>query len=230
MCIFWERVLIFLTERHVLFTWSMTKWSIFWVYYTLPPTYSVFCTLPPLEFQNRAMYHPFFIIECNVYFLRDCYFFFTERHVPSLRTRAKGSIFLKTLTSLIFLHSSSSSLHFFSFIFPLWSILDKHLDICFLPIKRYHQGKVLVLLKFLSKNLQNCVMWVFQILDLGFFKKLGFFGCLVVIGGNHTKLKCFFPSFNSIFWRVWALTLKLDFQLLIAINPIMLNCGSCRFE
>ena len=115
----------------------------FFGFITLYPQHIVcFAHCPPLEFQNRAMYHPFFIIECNVYFLRDCYFFFTERHVPSLRTRAKGSIFLKTLTSLIFLHSSSSSLHFFSpFLFPLWFILDKHLDIHFSPIKRYPPRK-----------------------------------------------------------------------------------------
>ena len=73
-------------------------------------------------------------------------------------------------------------------------------------------------------------MWSFQILDLGIFKKLGFFGSLVMIGGNHTKLKCFFPLLILSFGGFGALTLKLDFQLLVAINPIMLNCGSYRFE
>ena len=51
-----------------------------------------------------------------------------------------------------------------------------------------------------------------------------------MIGGNHTELKCFFPFLILSFGGFGALTLKLDFQLLIAINPIMLNWGSYRFE
>ena len=59
--------------------------------------------------------------------------------------------------------------------------------------------------------MQNCVIWDFQILDLGFFKKLGFFGSLVVIRGNHIELKCFFPYFNFIFWRVWSFDIAIGF-------------------
>ena len=138
--------------------------------------------------------------------------------------------FIKTLTSFLFLlfllfspfFVSPSYFHCGRYQISIWTSVF-HLQ------KNTHQGKVLVSLKFLSKKMQNCVIWAFQIFNLGFFKKFGFFGFLVLIG-NHIELKYFFPLLILSFIGFGALTLKLDFQVLIAINPIMLYCGSCRFE
>ena len=63
-------------EYHMIY-WFLFKWLLLFqlikirVYYTLSLlTYTVFCTLPH-RVQNRAIYHSYFIIACDVHFLKD---------------------------------------------------------------------------------------------------------------------------------------------------------------
>ena len=161
-CAFFKRwCWFFLIERHVLSTWSMAKSSIFLgLLHFYPPHIMCFAHCL-LEFQNQAMYLLSFIIVCNVHFLGDniLFFIYIKRHVLFMWPRAKWSIYKNPNQFSLPFVLIILSIFSLSFLFPLWSVLDKHLAICFSPIKKYPPRKSFGFAKiFVKKNVELCDM------------------------------------------------------------------------